>query len=215
VAAQTAAAEQVVGKVEGGGDCFVDRNFRKGTKGGLGAEGCPYSVDLCGCGEMQGSGSLGYLAGMACAAGFLHLVWMGGLDDEPGMGLLLRCALLVASVAGGAGEIVGGVEPDVRVAACASGRAGRSFLNNGLFRSLALLAAGKGLGKQAEKHQDGAGFYMEMKRHRGTCILELYEFPAILPYLSQRQQAANASGKEDHERLALRISRRIFETLTP
>jgi hypothetical protein len=117
MAAQAAAAEQVVGKVKGGADSFVERNLRKGTKGGLGAKTGSRTVDFVSGGEMQGSGNLGHLPGMACAAGLLHLVRVGGLFDEPGMGLLLRCSLLVSAVAGGAGKIVAGVEPDLRVAA--------------------------------------------------------------------------------------------------
>lgn len=147
MAAQAATAQQVIDKVAGRGGCFRDRDFRKGGKSTLGTKGGSDKVYLVSRGEVQRRGNLSHLAGMACAAGFLHLVWMGGLGDEPGMRLLLRCALLVASVAVGAGEIVAGVKPDFRVAAYASGRAVRNFLRNGPFRGLALLAAGKGQGK--------------------------------------------------------------------
>lgn len=149
--AQTAAAQEVVGKVEGGGYRVVDRNFRERSKGTLGAKSGPDSVYLIPGGEMQRSDSLGHLPGVACAAGFLHPVRMGGLADEPGMGLLLRCALRISSVAVGAGETVAGVEPDLRVTALAAGRTGRNFQNGWLFRSLALPAPGKGQGKQAGK----------------------------------------------------------------
>lgn len=190
MAAQAAATEQVVGQIERRGDCQVDRDFRKRSKGGLGVKGGAHTVDFFCCGEMQGSSSLGYLSGMACAAGLLHLVRVGGLFDEPGMGLLLCCSLWVSLVAGGAGEIMAGVEPDRRMASLASGRAGRSFLRSGLFWSLALLATGQGQGKQAEKQQDSAGFYVAAKRHGGCVPSGLINIPAILPYLRHRQQAA-------------------------
>jgi hypothetical protein len=61
------------------------------------------------------------------------------------------------------------------MAAEAAGRPGRSFLNSLLFRGLALPAAGKGQGKQAEKQQDGAVFFAEVKRHGGRCILRIDE----------------------------------------
>lgn len=67
----------------------MSRNFRKRGKGGLGAKGGSDGIDLVVCGEMQRRGGLGYLPGVACTAGLLHLVRMGGVADEPGMGLLL------------------------------------------------------------------------------------------------------------------------------
>ena len=152
MAAQAAAAQQVVGKVKRGFDRLVDRDFRKRSKRGLGAKTGSYPIDLFGCGEMQGRGSLGHLATMACAAGLLHLVWVRWVADEPGMGLFLRCSFRVSAVAIGAGEIVAGVKSDLRMAAHTAGFTSRGFLNNGLFWSLArLLATGKAQDKQAEK----------------------------------------------------------------
>lgn len=153
----------------------MDRDFGKGGKRGLGTKTGADSVYLVFCGEMQRSGDLGHQPGMAGAAGFLHPVRMGGLGDEIGMGLLLRCPLRVSSVAAGAGEIVAGVEPDLGVAAKAAGLAGRSFLNGDFFRGLVLPATGRGQSKQAEKRQDGAGFFVEAKRHGGTGILGIGE----------------------------------------
>lgn len=116
------------------------------------------------------------------------------------MGQLLRCSLRVSLVAGGAGEIVIGVEADLRVASLTAGLAGRSLLNGGLFRGLALLAAGRGQGQQAEKHQNGVFFYVAAKRHGGCVSSGLINIPAILPYLRQWQQAAIALGKENMPR---------------
>jgi hypothetical protein len=66
----------------------VDRDFREGGKGSLGAKTGPNGIDLVSRGEMEGSGDLGHQPAMAGAAGFLHPVWMGGLANESGMGLL-------------------------------------------------------------------------------------------------------------------------------
>ena len=198
MAAQAAAAQQVIGKIKRGGDCVVGRDFRKRSKGGLSAKGGSDKIDLVSCCEMQRSGGLGNLLRMACAAGFLHLVRMCGLFDEPGMGLFLRCALRTSSVAVGAGEIVAGVEPDRRVATLASGLAGRSFLSNGLFRGLAFLAPRKGQGRQAEKQQGGAGFYVAAKRHGGICILRLDEYFRHTTLFAAMATSRNCIGKEGH-----------------
>ena len=129
----------------------MDRDFRKRSKGGLGAKGGADGIDLVSCGEMQRSGGLGYLPGVACAAGLLHLVWVRWVGDEADVGLVLRCSLWVPSVATGAGEIVVGVESDLPMTALAAGRAGRYFLNGWLSRSLVLPTTGKGQDEQVEK----------------------------------------------------------------
>ena len=198
MAAQAAAAQQVVGKVEGGGDWVVDRDFRKRGKGGLGAKGGPDGIDLVSCGEMERRGGIGHQPGMACAASFLHLVGMGGLADEPGVGLFLRCPIRVASVAAGAGEIVAGVEPDLRMAALAAGFAhglGRSFLNSGLSRSIVFLAAGQGQSQQAEKQQDGAVFFAGTKKHGGTSILGIDECSRHTTLFTAMATSRNCTGK--------------------
>ncbi|OGR01067.1 MAG: hypothetical protein A2505_09870 [Deltaproteobacteria bacterium RIFOXYD12_FULL_55_16] len=87
------------------------------------------------------------------------------------MGLFHLRALRVSSVAVGTGEIVAGVEQDFLVAAPAAGRAGESFWCRWLFWSLALSAARKDQGQQAEKRQKCAIFWVEAKRHGGQCIL--------------------------------------------
>ena len=82
-------------------------------------------VDLVGKGEVACAFGPLDLCLVAGATGLGHAVRMGRPGDEAGMGRLLFLFTALATVAGGAGKVVGRVQTDVAVTGHAPGGANR------------------------------------------------------------------------------------------
>lgn len=96
----------------------------------------PDRVDFVMEGEVRGPRRIFELLGMTGAAGGRHVRGVGGPEDQSGMGLVDLTFMVAASVAGGAGQVVGGIQLDVVVAAQATGLSGRRYCRLGRGRSL-------------------------------------------------------------------------------
>jgi hypothetical protein len=117
----------------------------------VGTKGAAHRVDLVFRGEMQGVVAAGHLLGVAAAAACRHGVRMPWFADQAGMGLLLGARLLLAPVAGGAGELVGAIKlQGVAVPATIAGR-GLGLLGRGGRGLFFLLVLGAAAGKKQGK----------------------------------------------------------------
>jgi len=136
MAAQAATAEHVVGqRLRRRQSCGV-RDVRRCVQRGLRAEMPPDRVDFVMEGEMQGLRRFFELLGMTAAAGYRHVRRMGGPGDQSGMGLLDPAFIVKALMAGYAGQVVGGIQLDVVMAADATDFSGRRHCGLGRGRSL-------------------------------------------------------------------------------
>ena len=135
VAAQTAAAEHIVGQRERGCQRGAVGYGRWGCQAVLRAKMCPDRVDFFAEGEMQGMGRVGYLPGMAFAAGRRHVCRVAWLDNQTGMGLVDLPFRIEAVMTGNAGQGVGRIELDFAMTPCATGYSGwgRYWLGGGSF----------------------------------------------------------------------------------
>lgn len=123
----------------------MERDFREGTKGGLGAKDGPYTVDLFLQGKMSGGGCCGYFCGVTLSAALLQMIRVCGTGDEVGMGQIPFVCLVIALVAVGAGEAVRSIKFH-GVAALAADRGTssvRGFGGGGCLLGLAVSAAVK------------------------------------------------------------------------
>ena len=93
----------------------------------MGADG----VDLVGKGEVACAFGPLDLCLVAGATGLGHAVRIGRPGDEAGMGRLLLAFTALATVAGGAGKVVGRVQTDVAVTGQAPGGANRDRTGGG------------------------------------------------------------------------------------
>ncbi len=121
MAAQTAAAEHVVGECERGCNRSGDRDVCRSSEAVLRTKMGPDRIDFFAKGEMQGMGRVGYLPGMACAAGSCHVHGVGRFSYQTGVGFIDLPFIVEAAMAGGAGQVVGRIEFDRFVATCTAG----------------------------------------------------------------------------------------------
>ena len=120
MAAQAAAAEHVVGQCERGCNRSGDRDVNWCCQVILCAKMYPDRVDFFTEGEVEGMRRIGYLPGMACAAGSFHVHWVGRFSYQAGVGFIDIPFIIEAAMTGGAGQIVGRIELDHFMATCAA-----------------------------------------------------------------------------------------------
>jgi hypothetical protein len=70
----------------------------------------PDEPNLLGQREMERVAGVGYLLGVAGAAGNGHVVRMARPGDQSGMGLVNVCLIVDAAMTGGTGKLVGGIK---------------------------------------------------------------------------------------------------------
>ena len=112
MAAQATAAQHIVDQLQWGGYAGGDGDIVGGGQTILRSEMGANLVDFIALGEVERTGSRPYLTGMTWAAGCSHVGWMGRFSDQAGMGFFDLTFIVMATMAGGARQVVGQVQLD-------------------------------------------------------------------------------------------------------